>query len=229
MTVCQLAHESRNFPAQQGHCPPERSAIVRSKLWEEFKAFAFKGNMIDLAIAVVIGAAFSGVINSLVQDIIMPSISYVTTTAQDAVTKAKDVAEKTATVVGVATRPASTEPSSQPSTEPAAAPAPPPTPAAPPPPAASTPPAGSNEAVNFSWTIGRIKIGNFIAQLINFMLVAFAVFITMVKLLGSVLKQVGGTPAPSEPTTKECPFCLSLIPIKARKCSQCTADLVDKP
>ena len=50
-----------------------------SSLWQEFKAFAFKGNMIDLAVAVVIGAAFGAVINSLVKDIIMPSITYVTT------------------------------------------------------------------------------------------------------------------------------------------------------
>jgi large conductance mechanosensitive channel len=190
---------------------------MRSKLWEEFKTFAFKGNMIDLAIAVVIGAAFSGVINSLVQDIIMPSITYVTTTAQKAVTTAKDVAEKTAADVGVTTQPASTQPGAAPAAA-AAAPPPPPSPAA-------APPAGSDKAVEISWKIGRIKIGNFIAQLINFMLVAFAVFILMVKLVGSVMKQVGGTPEPSEPTTKECPFCLSMIPIKAKKCAHCTADL----
>ena len=47
------------------------------KLWDEFKAFAFKGNMIDLAIAVVIGTAFTAVINSLVKNVIMPLISYV--------------------------------------------------------------------------------------------------------------------------------------------------------
>jgi large conductance mechanosensitive channel len=173
--------------------------------------------MIDLAIAVVIGAAFSGVINSLVQDIIMPSITYVTTTAQKAVTTAKDVAEKTAADVGVTTQPASTQPGAAPAAA-AAAPPPPPSPAA-------APPAGSDKAVEISWKIGRIKIGNFIAQLINFMLVAFAVFILMVKLVGSVMKQVGGTPEPSEPTTKECPFCLSMIPIKAKKCAHCTADL----
>jgi len=40
-----------------------------------------------------------------------------------------------------------------------------------------------------------------------------------------VMKKVGGEPAPSEPTTKECPKCLSLIPIKATKCAHCTADL----
>ena len=47
------------------------------KLWDEFKAFAFKGNMLDLAIAVVIGTAFTAVITSLVKNVIMPLISYV--------------------------------------------------------------------------------------------------------------------------------------------------------
>ena len=177
-----------------------------SLLWQEFKAFAFKGNMIDLAVAVVIGAAFGGVINSLVKDIIMPSVSYVTTGAATAAHKAAAVAQGTAPTTAPA--PAGTQ------APPTPAPAPAPAPAA-----------AEGKPVDFSWTIGRIRIGNFIAELLNFLIVAFAVFIIIVKLLGSVMKRVGGTPAPSEPTTKECPFCLSVIPIKARKCAQCTADL----
>ena len=178
-------------------------------LWQEFKAFAFKGNMIDLAVAVVIGAAFSGVINALVKDIIMPSISYVTTAASTATKAAHQAVSKSG---------ATTEPT----TEPAAQAAPPAPAAAPPAPAPA-----EQRAVDFSWTIGRIKIGDFIGELINFILIAFAVFITIVKLLGSVVKRVGGTPAPSGPTTKECAYCLSVIPIKARKCAFCTADLPD--
>jgi large conductance mechanosensitive channel len=73
--------------------------------------------------------------------------------------------------------------------------------------------------------IGRFKIGDFIGQVINFVLIALAVFLVIVKLLGSVMKRAGGTPAPTEPTTKECPLCLSVIPIKARRCAHCTADL----
>jgi large conductance mechanosensitive channel len=186
-----------------------------SSIWQEFKAFAFKGNMIDLAIAVVIGAAFGGVINSLVKDIIMPSISYVTSGAASAAHKAANVAHETASAVGVTSRPSDTQPTD---TQPAQT--------APPAPAAAPPPAAADQkTVDFSWTIGRIKIGNFIAELLNFLLIAFAVFIVIVKLLGSVMKRVGSTPGPSEPTTKECPFCLSVIPIKARKCAHCTADL----
>jgi len=184
--------------------------------WQEFKAFAFKGNMIDLAVAVVIGAAFSGVINSLVKDIIMPSVIYLTTAVHDVGQKAVAAAENT---VGAA------KPSTQPATTEAAAP---PTPAA-----ASSTPASTGGApkkdeskpVQLDWKIGPVNIGNFIAELLNFVLISLAVFVTIVKLLGSVMKRVGGTPKSTEPTTRECPFCLSVIPIKARKCAHCTADL----
>jgi large conductance mechanosensitive channel len=195
-----------------------------SSLWQEFKAFAFKGNMIDLAVAVVIGAAFGAVINSLVKDIIMPSVSYVTTGAATAAHKAATVAQDTASHIGVTSKPSETQPAATQPAEAAAPPPPPPTPAKTNH-AGQTSGGGEQKPVDFSWTIGRIKIGNFIAELINFIIVAFAVFIIIVKLLGSVMKRVGGTPAPSEPTTKECPFCLSVIPIKARKCAHCTADL----
>ena len=134
------------------------------KLWQEFKAFAFKGNMIDLAVAVVIGAAFGAVINSMVKDILMPVISYIT-------------------------------PANMPYTE---------------------------------WKIGLgekpILIGKFLGEVVNFVIIAFAVFITIVKVMGSVMKRVA-PPASSAPTTRECPMCLSVIPIQARKCAHCTADI----
>jgi len=131
-----------------------------TSLWSEFKAFAFKGNMIDLAVAVVIGAAFGAVIKSMVDNLIMPLISYVT-----------------------------------PSTS------------------------------YYEWHLGKLMIGRFLADLITFLAIAAAVFIMVVKLLGSVMKRASSAPAPSEPTTKECPMCLSIIALKARKCPQCTADL----
>ena len=58
------------------------------------------------------------------------------------------------------------------------------------------------------------------------MIVAFAIFIVVVKLMGSVMKRMSKPVAPGEPTTKECSECLSIIPIKARRCSHCTAVLV---
>ncbi|MDB5174517.1 MAG: Large-conductance mechanosensitive channel [Phycisphaerales bacterium] len=201
--------------------------IPLKTLWSEFKSFAFKGNMIDLAVAVVIGGAFGTVIKAMVDDVIMPAASYAVSAASSAARAAGEVAHEAESKVGVApapsTQPATTQSSgTQPSgTQPAAT-----TPAAPvvappsPPPPAAKPP---EQAVEFTWMLGRIRIGDFIGALLNFVIIAFAVFIVIVKILGSVMKKVGGTPKPSEPTTKECPECLSLIPFKAKRCAFCTA------
>ncbi len=133
---------------------------VRS-FWQDFKSFAMKGNMLDLAVAVVIGAAFGKIITSLVQDIIMPLVSYVL-------------------------------------------------------------PQGMKYT---EWSLGKLMVGKFISALIDFLIISLSVFIVLVKVVGGVMKSVEKEPAPSEPTTKECPFCLSVIPLKAVKCSHCTADL----
>jgi large conductance mechanosensitive channel len=133
---------------------------VSMKLVQEFKAFAFKGNMIDLAVAVVIGTAFGAVISSLVKNVIMPALSYVMP-AQDSYT---------------------------------------------------------------AWKIGRIEIGVFLGEVINFLVIALAVFLCIVQVLG-MIKRMTSPPEPSEPTTKECPLCLSVIPFKAVRCAHCTAEL----
>ena len=139
---------------------PNVKGEIRS-FWKDFRAFAFKGNMIDLAVAVVIGAAFSTVIKSIVDNIIMPLVAYATP------------------------RMTYTE-----------------------------------------WHIGKVMIGKFLGDLLNFLIVTLAVFITIVKLLGILMKKVGpAQEQPKEPATKDCPFCLSTIPYRATKCSQCTADL----
>ena len=132
--------------------------MVRN-LWQEFKEFAFKGNMLDLAIAVVIGTAFGAVINSLVKNIIMPAVSYI---------QPGDVGYR-------------------------------------------------------AWHLGRIEIGAFIGELITFLIIAATVFLLIVKIFGALMKRAS-PPAPA-PVTKECPFCLLSIPIKAIKCGHCTADL----
>jgi large conductance mechanosensitive channel len=130
-----------------------------TSIWQEFKAFALKGNMIDLAVGVVIGAAFGKVIASIVENVITPLIGYVT------------------------------------------------------------------PGLKFSdWHIGRIRIGLLMNDLLSFLLVALAVFLVVVK-VGTLMLKVGPAPAASEPVTKECPLCLSMIPLKARKCGHCTADL----
>jgi large conductance mechanosensitive channel len=142
--------------------------VVRN-LWNEFKAFAFKGNMIDLAVAVIIGGAFGVVVKSLVDHVFMPLIAAV-------VPNSKGV-----------------------------------------------------ESIGFTLNGSRIQIGMFIGAIINFLIVALAVFLMIVKLLGTIVKKTAGPPpAPGEPTVKECPLCLSEIPIKARRCRFCTADLPEE-
>src|SRR5258708_5936156 len=103
---------------------PEISPLKSTaSLWQEFKAFAFKGNMIELAVAVVIGAAFGSVIKSIVENIIMPLVAYVTP-----------------------------------------------------------------KMTYTDWHIGKVMIGKFLGDLLNFLIVAFAVFITIVKVVGTVMK-----------------------------------------
>ena len=133
-------------------------------LWQEFKGFALKGNIVDLAVAVVIGGAFGNMVNALVKNVIMPLVSYV------------------------------------------------------------LPAQGSYRA----WHLGRVEIGVFLGELLNFLIIAGAMYSVVVKLLGLV-KKAGLRFGPDEPATRECPLCLSAIPYRARKCAHCTADLPEMP
>lgn len=145
------------------------------KFLDEFKAFALKGNMIDLAVGMIIGSAFTSIVNSLVNDIFMPILSLITGKvdfsnmfiALDGNTYATlDEAQK----IGVAT----------------------------------------------------INYGSFITQTINFLLMALVVFM-VVKQIGK-LRTMGKKPeAPAAPTEKECPYCRTMIPIKAARCPHCTS------
>ena len=127
-------------------------------LWNEFKSFAFKGNMIDLAVAVVIGAAFGSVVNSLVKNIIMPLMGYVI----------------------------------------------------------------PNRDGYRGWHVGTLLIGEFLADVVNFVIIALAVFIVIVKVVGYLMRRAAPPPPPG---TKDCPFCLMAVPIRASKCGHCTSEL----
>ncbi len=140
---------------------------------KEFKKFALKGNMIDLAVGIIIGGAFSGLVNSLVNDVIMPILSVITSridfTNWFIALNGKhydtlDIAIKQKAPV--------------------------------------------------------IKYGVFISGVINFLIMAFVVFL-VVKWLNKIKKPDTTT----EPTTKKCPRCMSDINIAATKCPQCTADI----
>ena len=129
---------------------------------KEFKDFVMRGNVLDLAIAVIIGGAFGKIIASLVNDILMPIIGL---------------------VMG---------------------------------------------GVNFSElaiTVGTavIKWGAFVQTILDFLIVAFVIFIIV-----NTANKMKKTPLPADPTTKECPYCFSMISIKATRCPQCTSELKEK-
>jgi large conductance mechanosensitive channel len=146
---------------------------------KEFKEFAMRGNVVDMAVGIIIGAAFGTIVNSLVQDVIMPPIGLLLGNIDFSnlflVLKDGKVAGPYATVVV----------------------------------------AKAAGAVS-------INIGIFINTIISFVIVAFAVFL-LVKTVNKLKRQ--GEAPPVVPTTKECTYCLSTIPIKATRCPNCTSEL----
>lgn len=156
---------------------------------KEFKEFATRGNIMDLAVGVVLGGAFQKIINSLVEDIIMPCVSMLT---------------------------------------------------------------GKVDFSDMVITIGNtsIRYGNFITAIVNFIIIAFSIFLVVryinklnrkmenIKLgkLDDLVSKVSKKDkkekkkqeAVPEPTEKICPYCFSEINIKATKCPHCTSSLEEK-
>jgi large conductance mechanosensitive channel len=148
-------------------------------MWKEFKEFVLRGNVIDLAIGIVIGAAFGAIVTSLVQDVIMPPIGLLL--------GGIDFANIYAVLKAG-------------------------TPAGPYPSLADAKAAGA-VTMNF---------GVFINTLISFLIIAFVIFL-LVRSINQIRRKSEAPPA--APNTKECPFCLSTIPIKATRCAHCTSEL----
>jgi large conductance mechanosensitive channel len=148
-------------------------------MWKEFKEFVLRGNVVDMAVGIIIGAAFGAIVTSLVNDIIMPPIGLLL----------GGVDFSNLLILLKAGSPAA--------------------------PYASLADAQAAGAVT-------INYGVFINIVISFLIVAFVMFL----LIRSInrLKRGEETP-PAEPTTKECPYCLSAIPIKATRCAFCTSEL----
>lgn len=146
------------------------------KMMKEFREFAVKGNAVDLAVGVVIGAAFGAVVTSLVKDVIMPPIGALLSGADFSqmfvVLKEGTTAAPYATVQAAADAGAVT-----------------------------------------------LNYGVFVNAVINFVIVAFAVFM-LVKVINRLRK-----PAAAEVTTKECPFCKTEIALGATRCPACTSEL----
>ena len=134
---------------------------------KEFKEFINRGNVVDMAVGVIIGAAFKDIVTSLVEDIISP-------------------------ILGIF--------------------------------------GGKNfDAYQIVMGEATIKYGEFITSIINFLIMAFVIFM-LVKTLNSIGKKFEKKQeeAPTAPTTKTCPYCLSEIKIEATRCPHCTSVLEEK-
>jgi len=141
---------------------------------KEFKAFAMRGNVLDMAVGIIIGAAFGKIVSSAVDDILMPPLgkllghtdftNFFISLNGESYARLSD-----AKAAGAAT----------------------------------------------------LNYGMFINTIINFLIVAFAVFL----LVRAVNRWVVKPAAPAAPTTKDCPQCLMQIPIAAKKCGHCTSNL----
>jgi large conductance mechanosensitive channel len=129
---------------------------------KEFKEFVMRGNVLDLAVAVIIGGAFGKIISSLVNDILMPLIGLLL---------------------------------------------------------------GGIDFASLSFTVGDAVVtwGNFVQAIVDFLIVAFVIFM-IIKAANATKKKEPPAP-PAEPTTKDCPHCFTSIPIKATRCPNCTSEL----
>jgi len=136
---------------------------------KEFKEFAMRGNVVDMAVGIIIGAAFGKIVTSFVNDVIMPPIGMLLGNvdfSELAITLKAATAEADAVVIGY---------------------------------------------------------GAFLNTVLDFIIVAFAIFMVIKQM--NRLKKTEPAPAPAEPTTKDCPKCYSAIPIKATRCPHCTSEI----
>jgi large conductance mechanosensitive channel len=126
-----------------------------------FRDFILRGNVVDLAVAVIIGAAFTGIVNAVVSDLFNPLIA--ATVGQPNLTY-----------------------------------------------------------ITFKIGKGEFKVGDFLDHVISFLIIAFVVYFGIVKPLNWLMEHIKKTPLPAAPNTRQCPECLSDIPIAARRCAHCT-------
>jgi large conductance mechanosensitive channel len=142
-------------------------------MWKEFKEFIMRGNVMDMAVGIIIGVAFGKIVTSFVNDVLMPPLGlllgkvdftnlFISLSSQSFTTL--EEAKKAGAVT--------------------------------------------------------IKYGIFINTIIDFVIVAFVIFL-MIRQVNRLKRQ----PAPAAPTTKECLYCLSVIPLKAVRCPHCTSEL----
>ena len=130
-----------------------------------FREFVLRGNVLDLAVAVVIGGAFGAVVTAFVKDLLTPLIA------------------------AIAGKP-------------------------------------DFSAIVFQVNGSKFPVGDFINQLISFLLIAIAVYFFVVLPVNTLVARIRRGEAPADPTTKKCPECLSEVAIAARRCAFCTSPIV---
>jgi large conductance mechanosensitive channel len=136
-----------------------------------FKKFILRGNVVDMAVGIVIGAAFGGVVTSLVKSFIEPLI---------ALTVGKPDFNAVGTTIS-----------------------------------------GAHGPVQVPW-------GAFLTAVINFLLIAAAIYFFVVVPVNALIARMHRGEKPADPTTKQCPECMSEIPIQAKRCSHCTQPVMGR-
>ncbi|NLE95848.1 MAG: large conductance mechanosensitive channel protein MscL [Dehalococcoidia bacterium] len=149
---------------------------------KDFKAFIMRGNVVDMAVGIIVGVAFGAIVSSAVADVIMPPIGLVLGEIDfsDLMLVLKQGSE--------------------------------------PGPYATLAAAKAAGAVT-------VNYGQFINTVINFLIIAAVVFFLIVRPIAKMQIRQKAAEVTAAPTTKECPFCLSSIPIKASRCPHCTSQL----
>ena len=142
---------------------------------KEFKEFAMRGNVVDMAVGIIIGAAFGQIVNSFVQDVLMPPIGRLLGHV-DFSNLFLNLSETHYTSIAAAKA------------------------------------AGA----------ATLNYGLFLNTVINFLIVAFAVFLLVRQVNRFAPKPAPAAPAPA---TRDCPYCLSAVPLKATRCPHCTSEV----
>jgi len=149
---------------------------------KDFKTFIMRGNVVDLAIGIVIGVAFGAIVSSFVKDVLMPPIGLLLGDV-DFVNLFAVLKEGTV--------------------------------------------AGPYPSLTAAQEAGAVTInyGFFINAIINFIIIAFAIFFFVIRPINKMHERRKAKEAAPAPSTKECPYCYSSISIKATRCPNCTSEL----
>jgi large conductance mechanosensitive channel len=148
---------------------------------KEFKEFALRGNVMDMAVGIIIGASFGTIVNSLVNDVLMPPIGWLL--------GGVDFTNYYLTIK-------------------------------------TGNPGGPYTSLVDAQTAGAVtvNIGLFINAIISFLIVALAMFL-LIRSINRLQADDEGPVVEDTPTTKDCPYCFSSIPVKASRCAHCTSQL----